>query len=804
MVKLKQLDWIVALLALFVLTSCGEAGPETAVTNPPPTPTITAIETAAAEPAGSRDFIVIAIDAPNPPFADFDEFGNIVGFHQSIMSSIAADSGLEYEFVVTPYQGVLDSLVSGSQEFDAVMPPIPAPESPQSGITYSDPYLEVGQVLLVLADNNTLTGPQTLPADANVGVVSVSDGEITARTDLNIPDDQVRLFDNATAAVQALIDQQITAVILDNFAGEYFAETYPEQLKIAGEGNAGNWISRKTFAIAVAENNTDLLDRLNDAIARMKASNVIERMTVLLIEDESERPLNPGEPRTGSSASEITIGMVGQLNDMDPAAPPDLISWEIKTNTMSGLYRIDSDSQLVPLLASGPPQFSTDGLEVTIPLRQGLRFPDGSDFSADDVVWSINRAKFGRGGYLVNRFLKDADEDGYGDADAVQALDPATVIFRLKTPTAYFPTVLATPPFFPISSDCFPAVEDLTSTCGGIGPYTIVSWEEDNIRLKANPEWPGSPPPAFENIKIRFYDAVSDLRVSLEEFGSIDAAWTGLPYADYAELRGVDADANGIADYHSWSGPSTFKSYLIFEQSQPPWNKRSLREAVALSLDREALAETVFAGERLPLYSPVPDDVPGHFPALPPRDLSRAQFLLQGEGYTASSPLEITLWFVNDGRYSTQEEAYAAAIKAQLEETGAIQVTLEGASWDIYRAQINECNYPAYLLGWPTPGAPANYLDMTAWTDFFLENADSVFCSNYQSARMTELVADARAELDPEKRQALNTQVQELWAVDLPTLDLTQAPRFAITLTNVENVKIDGLGMLHYEALTKE
>jgi len=294
------------------------------------------------------------------------------------------------------------------------------------------------------------------------------------------------------------------------------------------------------------------------------------------------------------------------------------------------------------------------------------------------------------------------------------------------------------------------------------------------------------------------------LRVSLEEFASIDVAWTGLPYPDYAELRGVDADGNGIADYHSWSGPSTFKSYLIFEQSQPPWNKRSLREAVALSLDREALAETVFAGERLPLYSPVPDDVPGHFPALPPRDLSRAQFLLQGEGYTASSPLEITLWFVNDGRYSTQEEAYAAAIKAQLEETGAIQVTLESAPWEIYRAQINECNYPAYLLGWPSPGAPANYLDMTAWTDFFLENADSVFCSNYESARMTELVADARAELDPEKRQALNTQVQELWAVDLPTLDITQTPRFAITRTNVENVNIDGLGMLHYEALTKE
>jgi ABC-type transport system substrate-binding protein len=92
---------------------------------------------------------------------------------------------------------------------------------------------------------------------------------------------------------------------------------------------------------------------------------------------------------------------------------------------------------------------------------------------------------------------------------------------------------------------------------------------------------------------------------------------------------------------------------------------------------------------------------------------------------------------------------------------------------------------------------------MTAWTDFFLDNSDGAFCSNYESTRMDELVAQARAELDPEKRQALNTQVQELWATDLPTLDITQTPRFAISSSAVANVKIDALGMLHYDLLTK-
>ncbi|MCZ7670749.1 MAG: hypothetical protein M5U34_28160 [Chloroflexi bacterium] len=107
------------------------------------------------------------------------------------------------------------------------------------------------------------------------------------------------------------------------------------------------------------------------------------------------------------------------------------------------------------------------------------------------------------------------------------------------------------------------------------------------------------------------------------------------------------------------------------------------------------------------------------------------------------------------------------------------------------------------FVGLAFPGAPADYLYMNAWTDFFLANADRVFCSNYQSTRMDELVAQARAEQDPVKRQALNTQIQELWAVDLPTLDITQAPRFAISLNTVDNLKIDALGMLHYETLVK-
>ena len=74
-------------------------------------------------------------------------------------------------------------------------------------------------------------------------------------------------------------------------------------------------------------------------------------------------------------------------------------------------------------------------------------------------------------------------------------------------------------------------------------------------------------------------------------------------------------------------------------------------------------------------------------------------------GYTRENPLAITLWFVNDGRYSDVEEQYINTISSQLEATGLFQVEISGAPWDQFRVQIAQCGYPAFLSGlansWP-------------------------------------------------------------------------------------------------------
>jgi peptide/nickel transport system substrate-binding protein len=158
---------------------------------------------------------------------------------------------------------------------------------------------------------------------------------------------------------------------------------------------------------------------------------------------------------------------------------------------------------------------------------------------------------------------------------------------------------------------------------------------------------------------------------------------------------------------------------------------------------------------------------------------------------------------VSDDRYSDVEEQYLNSVRDQLESTGVFQVTVTGVPWEEFRLQIAQCTYPAYLLGWPSPGQPVSHLDPTAWTEFFVQETDQVFCSHYQSAQMDALMQAAREELEPAARLELFGEVQELWANDLPTLDITQEPRRALSLAKVQGLAADALGLLHYELLTK-
>lgn len=788
--------WVVfLLLLLLLLVGCAQTSTVPPSPSPQPTsePTAVATPTRPSFPATPAEinFITVAIDAParDPHMATIDEFGRVVGFEADFMANLGAQAGFDFEFVVTPLDGLLPSVAQG--EFDTAVSSLLIPDTPPEGITFTVPYLEVGQVLVVRANERNINSPADLAPEARIGVQENSRG-ITTAVD-SFPPDQITTYETPLATIQALIDREVDAIIIDSDDADVFTSNYYQQLRQVGEGRDA-WLSYQQYGIAVASENEALLTLLNEAITQARDNDTNDRLVrAWLIPQDN---IIAGESLIGTLDNEFVVGMVAREINMDPAAVPDPLSWEIKTNVMSGLMHHTAENELRPLLAADFPVISPDGLEYTFTLRSSLTFPDGSPLTAEDVRWSLQRAA-GLGNFLVNSFLKDSDENNFADEDAIQVVDAQTVTIVLQEPSPYFLTLLATPSYFIISQACYAATADPNSTCGGIGPYTIVSWENGvQVRLKANPQWPGNSP-NFENISLRFYNDGPQMQRAME-LGAIDVGWIGFGLPEITALSNDPA-------YTVWRAPATFKSYLVFEQQTPPWNSPPVRQAAALALDRPALAALdQFQETRLPLFSPVPDDVPGHLPAEPARDLDLARAQLALAGYTPATPLPITIHYVSDGRYSPFEAEYAQLIKQQLEETEVFQVTLVGEPYDTFRQQSATCNTPAFILGWPPSGQPPNFIDPMFWMSYFILNTETL-CSNYNSPQMTQLLARLTAvdPLDTEARQAIYGEMQTLWAEEYPTLNLTQETRLAIALNKVTQVQMDALGLLHYGSLDK-
>lgn len=747
---------------------------------PAPTPTRNLPQTAA-----DVTFVTVATDAPDASgeFISFDAYGAPVGFDVDIMQLVAERLGITYEFIFTPYDGLLDQVAAGA--FDLAIGKLAADRDTHPAIAYTTPYLELGEVLVVLANESSIVSYRDLQPGMKVGYVQGTAGQaaVDALPGLE-PADRVP-FPTAPAALQALRFGDVRGAVIDLPDALYFTDQYYQQFKIAGQGTPDELLTRVPYAMAVASDNTVLLHLVNQAINQMRASGQVEELARRWL--VTDQVIDAGESLIGTPDDRLVIGMVrGAALNLDPAAPGyNFQEWEIRTNLMSGLYRYDDDGALIPALAEGMPQVSADGREVVVTLRDGITFSDGAPLTAQLVKAALDRSA-ANGAWLINGFV-----------ESTEVVDDRSLRFFLNDVYGYFPTLLAMPPYYIVSNpQCTLPGFTPGVSCSGIGPYRVVEWEGGvALRLEANPQWSaiGGAEPVFAKVEVRFYPDSTELRRSLES-GAIDLAWDGLDWSDVQALRSQPA-------YRFWQGKGIFKSYLVFEHNTPPWDDARVRQAAAYAVDREALASQVFSGSRLPLYSPIPNGNPAQIAAEPQRDLDQAVALLNQAGYSEDRPLAIELWYLNDGRYTTLEGEYAQAIKVQLEETGIFRVTLQGESWDNFRGPMSTCQLPAFLLGWPPPG-DLRYVEPMNWLAYFVTNTVNV-CSNYESPAMAALVEQVRLESNEINRRLLYQQIQTLWAQEYPTLDLTQSLAYGVGLAKVSDVQTDLLGLLRYDQLNK-
>jgi len=491
-----------------------------------------------------------------------------------------------------------------------------------------------------------------------------------------------------------------------------------------------------------------------------------------------------------TSGESLVYATTEKITDMDPANAYDFHTWEIYQNVAGGLLKYKpGTTELEPGLAESY-TVNDAGDVYTFKLRQGVKFSDGTPFNAQAVKWSIERVMriAGDPSWLVTDFV-----------DSVEAPDANTVVFKLKGPVGFFPSLVASVPYFPMNPEIYPPdtiVKDPTELKGGafagLGAYKITSFKRDEeVILDANPNYYGQAP-KIPRIVIRYFADATTMRLALEN-KEVDLVYKSLNPSDIKDLMANDA-------YTTFQVPGAQIRYLCFETSEGTFSNNITRQAVAALIGRQEIIDKVFLGLNAPLYSMVPKGMIYHTDdfkeALGDNNVQLADKLLRQAGYSESNPLSFELWYT-PSHYGDTEVNMAEVAKAQMERSKLVKVSLKSAEWATYVEKWNTKEMKAFFLGWYP-----DYIDPDNYTAAFAGTSGSagmgIFFSN---AQWDALFKKEQTSADPKVREQVFKELQQRWTKQVPTVPIFQGNLFVFTQPGVKGVTIGPTMIFNYNTL---
>lgn len=211
----------------------------------------------------------VATDATWPPFESVNEqTKQIEGFDIDLLNAIAAKENLTIEFVNVSWDPLLAGVAQGT--YDAAISSISITEERKKTMLFSDPYFAAGQLVAVRSDNNTITSKDNL-GGKKVGAQLGTTGEFEIDKIAGVIK---KTYDDIGLAFQDLMNGQIDAVVADNPLVMSYVGKNPTKLK-----TAGTVFSAENYGIAVAKGKTDLLNKINDGLKKVKGEKLLDQLS---------------------------------------------------------------------------------------------------------------------------------------------------------------------------------------------------------------------------------------------------------------------------------------------------------------------------------------------------------------------------------------------------------------------------------------------------------------------------------------------------------------------------------------------
>jgi oligopeptide transport system substrate-binding protein len=434
----------------------------------------------------------------------------------------------------------------------------------------------------------------------------------------------------------------------------------------------------------------------------------------------------------------------------------------------SGLVSFDPYLNLVPELAESW-DISPDGTRYTFHLRENAKFHNGRPVTAQDVIYSWERAADPKTeSDTVLTYLGDivgVNEMKEGKAEyisGVKVIDDLTLQVTIDAPKPYFLQKLTYPTAFVVDKENVESGKDWYRTPNGTGPYKIKQWDRFKLIIyERNPDfYLGAP-----EIPYIIEQLFSGEGIRLYESGQVDM--TGVYAYDVSRV------SNPEEPLHSEliNGSSLCTSYVVFDTSKPPFDDPNVRRAFTMAFDRQKYIEVVLQGDALPAEGLYPPGLPGFNLDLQglPYDPERARQFLAESKYRGPEGLP-PIVYTSMGIGNAADRAIAALADMWQRNLG-IAITIENLEPDTYYDQIRDGNHGQILDG----GWCADYPDPENFADVLFHSDAQQNDSNYSNPELDKLLEQARVEQDVEKRIQLYQQAEQMIVDDAPVLFTTHS-----------------------------
>ncbi|WP_336065091.1 ABC transporter substrate-binding protein [Nitratireductor rhodophyticola] len=453
-----------------------------------------------------------------------------------------------------------------------------------------------------------------------------------------------------------------------------------------------------------------------------------------------------------AARTDLVIGVVLEPPHLDPTASAAAAIDEILyANLFQGLTRIGRNGEVLPALAESW-EVSDDGRTYTFKLRSGVTFHDDTTFDAEDVKFTLDRARA--------EDSTNAQKQLFAAIDTVEAVDPATVKITLSAPQGSFLYNLGWGDAVIVAPE---SAETNKENPIGTGPFKFDKWAKgSSVTLVKNPDYWGEPV-ALEKAEFR---VVPDAAAAIPALLSGDVqAFPQMPAGD--ALIQIESDPRFVVAIGATEG----ETILSTNNGREPFSNIKVRQAIAHALNREEIIAGNGSGYGTPIgshFSPANEayvDLTGTYPY----DPTKAKALLAEAGYPDGFKATLKLPpppYARDG---------GQVVASQLRQVG-IELEIIPVEWAQWLEQVfKNKDYDLTIVSHTEP----NDINIYARDDYYF---------NYKNPAFKEVMNALEATADPEKRIELYQTAQKIIAQDAVNGFMFQLPKIGVWDAKLEGM----------------